>query len=249
MSGQPAPHERVYVFHGGDSTQVFGPSDLVSRAQQLLAAAGVTPHVCPATYPDIAARPYTSEALQDPLAAPPAGWHRSHSNVGTLAVQLSAAQFWDRVDAGAWASWSQRWPSPADGVLFPPRTPEWLTGAPRWELDPLAPALGPAAAGGWLPYRGARAGHATEPGTTHTAGVGLFQLTDIESFWVFSSPEQLDRVVALCERLSAQHPAFTWLTGYFDPRDVVGSLRLPMECAPELEYALTERGYPVDVWW
>lgn len=244
---QPAPHERVYVFHGGDSTQVFGPSALVSQAHQLLAAAGITPHVSPATYPDIAARPYTSEALQDPLADAPSGWSRSHTNVGTLAVELPAPEFWDRISAGSWATWSQRWPSPANGVLFPPRSPEWLTRAPRWELDPLAPALGPAAAGGWLPYRDQQGAH--DPGTAGAAGVGLFQLTDVESFWVLSSPERLDRVVALCERLSAQHPAFTWLTGYFDPRDVVGSLRLPMECARELEYALTERDYAVDVWW
>lgn len=249
MSGQPAPQERVYVLHGGDSTQVLGPPSLVSQAQQLLAAAGITPHVSPATYPDIATRPYTSEALQDPLADSPSGWLRSHTNVGTLAVQLPPSEFWDRVDAGSWATWSQRWPSPADGVLFPPRSPEWLTRAPRWELDPLAPALGPAAAGGWLPYRVPQADRELEPDAGHAAGVGLFQLTDVESFWVLSSPEQLDRVVTLCERLSTQHPAFTWLTGYFDPRDVVGSLRLPMECAPELEYALTERDYAVDVWW
>ena len=175
-----------------------------------------------------------------------------------------------RISAGSWATWSEKWPAPVDGPLFPPSSPEWLTRAPRWELDPLAPALGPAAPGGWVwsprdgggpdgeVERGEESSLPGEPSAEHgeTGGgsqslpwVGLFQLTDVESFWVLSTPDRLDQVVALCERLSSTHSAFTWLTGYFDAQDILGSLRLPMECAPELEFALTEGGYAVDVWW
>ena len=272
LGSQPAPYERVYVFHGSASTQLLGTDRLVTAAQKLLAAAGVDPHVSPAVHTDIAARPYTDESLQDPILDAPSAWLRSHTSVTELSVQLPAHDFWDRLNAGSWATWSEQWPSPAGSPLFPPSTPEWLVYAPRWELDPLAPALGPAASGGWI-WAPTPSGEAeftgehdsseqatpaslTTGGATDTAAngeqypwVGLFQLTDVESFWVLSTPERLDRVVALCEELSSTHSAFTWLTGYFDPRDTLGSLRLPMECAPELEFALTERGYSVDVWW
>ncbi|GAA2112104.1 hypothetical protein [Kocuria atrinae] len=267
---QPAPYERVYVFHGSASTQLLGADRLVTAAQKLLAAAGIDPHVSPAVHTDIVARPYTNESLQDPILDAPSAWLRSHTSVSELSVQLPAQEFWDRLNAGSWATWSEQWPAPAGSPLFPPRTPDWLMYAPRWELDPLAPALGPAAPGGWI-WAPAPSGSAHESDTgvlsnqsadtaldlatdSPASGeqppwVGLFQLTDVESFWVLSTAERLDQVVKLCEQLSSTHSAFSWLTGYFDPRDVLGSLRLPMECAPELEFALTERGYSVDVWW
>lgn len=272
LGSQPAPYERVYVFHGSASTQLLGTDRLVTAAQKLLAAAGVDPHVSPAIHTDIVARPYTNEALQDPILDAPSPWVRSHTSVTELSVQLPAQMFWDRLNAGSWATWSEQWPSPADGPMFPPSVPDWLAHAPRWELDPLAPALGPAAPGGWI-WAPASSDGSTEAGGSeasapsspsrasgvawdeaHETGeqypwVGLFQLTDVESFWVLTTPERLDQVVALCEELSGTHSAFSWLTGYFDPMDVLGSLRLPMECAAELEYALTERGYSVDVWW
>lgn len=249
MSGpQSAPHERMYVFHGSASTQLLGTARLVSAAQELLSVAGVTPHVTLAIHPDIAARPYTAESLQDPLEGSFPAWFRAHTSVEELSVQLPAPQFWDRISAGAWATWSQRWSTPVDGPLYPPHSPPWLTRAPRWELDPLAPALGPAAPGGWIRCSPESATEDASP-TVGPESVGLFQLTDVESFWVLSSPAYLDRIATLCEGLSKKHTAFSWLTGYFDPRDVLGSLRLPMECAPELEFALVEHGYPVDVWW
>lgn len=272
LGSQPAPYERVYVFHGSASTQLLGTDRLVTAAQKLLAAAGIDPHVSPAVHTDIVSRPYTNEALQDPILDAPSAWLRSHTSVTELSVQLPAHEFWDRLNAGSWATWSEQWPSPADSPLFPPSIPDWLAHAPRWELDPLAPALGPAAPGGWIWAPGppedadfeSERESPRDPATESTAEgqsfdatddddqypwVGLFQLTDVESFWVLSTPERLDQVVKLCEQLSSTHSAFTWLTGYFDPRDVLGSLRLPMECAPELEFALTERGYSVDVWW
>ena len=260
LGSHPAPYERVYVFHGSASTQLLGADRLVTVAHKLLAAAGIDPHVTPVLHTDIVARPYTNESLQDPILDAPSGWLRSHTNVSELSVQLTAQNFWDRISAGSWATWPHQWPAPVEGPLFPPSSPEWLIRAPRWELDPLAPALGPAAPGGWiwLPVPQTEPGTAQEAGTAGSGDseahdeadwVGLFQLTDVESFWVLSTPERLDRVVTLCEQLSTTHSAFTWLTGYFDPRDVLGSLRLPMECAPELEFALTERGYTVDVWW
>lgn len=260
LGSHPAPYERVYVFHGSASTQLLGADRLVTVAQKLLAAAGVDPHVTPAVHTDIVPRPYTNESLQDPVLDAPSGWLRSHTSVTELSVQLTAQQFWDRISAGSWATWPHEWPAPVEGPLFPPSSPEWLVRAPRWELDPLAPALGPAAPGGWIrlsdspdedgptPDSGTPPAHGSG-NQTESNWVGLFQLTDVESFWVLSTPQRLDRVVRLCEHLSATHSAFTWLTGYFDPRDVLGSLRLPMECAAELEFALTERGYTVDVWW
>lgn len=222
LGSHPAPYERVYVFHGSACTQLLGADRLVTAVQKLLAAAGVDPHVSPAVHSDIAARPYTNEALQDPLLDAPAGWLRSHTSVMELSVQLPMQSFWDRISAGSWATWSEKWPAPVDGPLFPPSSPEWLTRAPRWELDPLAPALGPAVPGGWVwsprdgggpdgeVERGEESSLPGEPsaeqgetggGSQSLPWVGLFQLTDVESFWVLSTPDRLDQVVALCERL------------------------------------------------
>ncbi|WP_223286237.1 hypothetical protein [Kocuria atrinae] len=217
LGSQPAPYERVYVFHGSASTQLLGTDRLVTAAQKLLAAAGVDPHISPAVHTDIVSRPYTNESLQDPILDAPSAWLRSHTSVTELSVQLSAQDFWDRINAGSWATWSEQWPSPADSPLYPPSAPEWLIGAPRWELDPLAPALGPAAPGGWVwmptsskdsdaskeedpseqaPQLAAadrERGETSEDGEQYS-WVGLFQLTDVESFWVLSTPERLDHV-------------------------------------------------------
>ncbi|WP_233542890.1 hypothetical protein [Kocuria tytonis] len=258
FDSQPGGSERVYVFHGTDSTQVLGPEHLMARVRALLTAAGASPAPAPAPHPDIASRPFTAESLQHPGDAGPGARPREHSTVSELSVGLGAEQFWDRVEAGSWATWRDRWPGAAQGPLFPPSTPQWLSDAPRWELDPLAPALGPAASGGWVrspaqawdepgptspPERSAETGH------EHHRGVGLFQLTDLESFWVFASERDTPEIVARCESLAAAHPAFSWLTGYFDPRDVPGSLRLPAECLPVLHADLEAAGFAVDTWW
>ena len=252
---QAGDGDRVYVFHGSGSTQVLGPEHLMERARALLSAAGVPPAPAPAPHPDIAPRPFTAESLQDPGDAGPGAWPRERSTVSELSVGLGANQFWDRVEAGSWTTWQDRWPVAAQDPLFPPSAPRWLSEAPRWELDPLAPALGPAASGGWVRSPAQAWGDpapqdrraATSRDRCH--GVGLFQLTDLESFWVFACEPDTVEIVARCEALAATHPAFSWLTGYFDPRDVPGSLRLPAECLPVLHADLETAGYAVDTWW
>ncbi|MDO4919196.1 hypothetical protein [Kocuria sp.] len=276
----PQPHgaERVYVLHGTDSTQVLGPAPLMERVQVLLSAVGVLPAREPSAHPDITDRPFTAESPDPHDHERPTVWSRQRSTVSQVSVELGAERFWDRVHAGSWATWQDRWPDPGQEPLFPPRSPDWLVGAPRWELDPLAPALGPAASGGWVrsPTRGwddaagtaspsAAPGPGGEPApngvpmpnkdphpsgeTPQHHGVGLFQLTDLESFWILATEEDIPQITQRCEALSAEHPAFTWLTGYFDARDVPGSLRLPAECLPLLEADLTAAGFPVDTWW
>lgn len=249
---------RVYVFHGTDSTQVLGPEHLMDRVRTLLSAAGAVPLPSPTAHPDIASRPFTSEAAQLPGDTGPAPWSRERSSVAEVSVDLGAERFWDRIEAGSFATWRDRWPESPQAPLFPPTTPDWLAGAPRWELDPLAPALGPAASGGWVrsPSQGwDQPAAARPPAQTHGPagsrhhGIGLFQLTDLESFWVFPPEEDVPAVVARCEALAQDHPAFSWLTGYFDARDVAGSLRLPAECLPLLAADLTGAGHPVDTWW
>ena len=250
--------DRVYVFHGTGCTQVLGPAELMDRVRTLLSAAGVVPASAPPGHPDIASRPFTAEAVQRPGAGSPLPWSRERSSVAEVSVELGADAFWERVEAGSWATWQSSWPEPTHGPLFPPSPPDWLTAAPRWELDPLAPALGPAASGGWVrspaqawdePGPAVPAAQANRSGGASHHGIGLFQLTDLESFWVFAPEEDVPDVVARCEALAREHPAFSWLTGYFDARDVAGSLRLPAECLPLLEADLTAAGHPVDTWW
>lgn len=256
-------HGHVYVFHGTESTQVLGPEHLMGQVRTLLSAAGTDPAPEPSLHPDIVPRPYTSESQQDPGDPAPEHWTDVRSTVTEVSVDLGADAFWDRVDKGSWATWQDRWPDPPGGPLFPPSAPDWLVRAPRWELDPLAPALGPAASGGWV-RSPARAGGSGEPAVPRDpsdrpgdparpepggTGVGLFQLTDLESFWVFAPEADVADIMARCEALATDHPAFTWLTGYFDVRDVAGSLRLPSPCLPILEADLASAGYAVDTWW
>ncbi|MEV8158652.1 hypothetical protein [Kocuria salsicia] len=257
FDAQSSDVERVYVFHGTDSTQVLGPEHLMGRVRGLLTAAGTAAAPGPPLHPDITLRPFTAEAGQDPGGSG-GSWARQHSTVSDLSVEIGAQRFWDRVEAGSWATWREQWPDSPDGALFPPSPPDWLLRAPRWELDPLAPALGPAASGGWVrspaqgwgdPAAGAGTGTGGLPAPRGHHGVGLFQLTDLESFWVFSSEAETRRIVTRCESLARDHSAFTWLTGYFDARDVAGSLRLPAECLPVLETDLAAAGYTVDTWW
>lgn len=255
---QHGADERVYVFHGTASTQVLGPERLTDGVRALLSAAGAAPAPTPSLHPDIASRPFTAESVQLPGEQAPATWARPSSTMAEVSVGLGAEEFWDRVQAGAWATWRDRWPEAPHAPLYPPEVPEWLAAAPRWELDPLAPALGPAASGGWVrsPSQawGEAApapppGAATRSGTPGHRGIGLFQLTDVESFWIFAPEQYTAEVAARCESLAEEHPAFTWLTGYFDARDVPGSLRLPTECLPVLRAHLEAAGFAVDTWW
>ena len=258
FDAQSSDAQRVYVFHGTDSTQVLGPGPLMARVRALLTAAGTSPAPKPPLHPDIAPRPFTSESLQDPRADRVESWERQRSTVSEVSVEAGAQLFWDRVNAGSWATWREQWPDSPDGTLYPPSAPDWLVSAPRWELDPLAPALGPAASGGWVrspsqswgePKPLAAPARAARSDGSPRHAIGLFQLTDLESFWVFAPEEDVADLVARCEALAEDHPAFSWLTGYFDARDVAGSLRLPVECLPLLEADLTAAGFPVDTWW
>ena len=99
---------RVYVFHGTDSTQVLGPGHLMDRVRTLLSAAGAVPLPSPTAHPDIASRPFTSEAAQLPGDTGPVPWSRERSSVAEVSVDLGAERFWDRIEAGSFATWRDR---------------------------------------------------------------------------------------------------------------------------------------------
>ena len=63
----------------------------------------------------------------------PTYWHGMRREdpgaaLNSVGTDLTAAQFWDRVDAGAFAA--ARWPVDLDGPLYLPAPPDWLR--PVW---------------------------------------------------------------------------------------------------------------------
>lgn len=143
FDAQSSDVERVYVFHGTDSTQVLGPEHLMGRVRGLLTAAGTAAAPEPPLHPDITLRPFTAEAGQDPGGSG-GSWARQHSTVSDLSVEIGAQRFWDRVEAGSWATWREQWPDSPDGALFPPSPPgcsahpagSWTRSLPRWDRRP-----------------------------------------------------------------------------------------------------------------
>jgi hypothetical protein len=141
---------------------------------------------------------------------------------------------------GAFAA--ARWPVDLDGPLYLPAPPAWLQRARAWEYDPLAPALGAAAPGGWLRAPGWAGTENNDAG----AAVGLLQLTDPDSFWVLGSDADLAEVAATAKELAPFRQGFDRLTAYFGPDDRIGCLRLPVVCREPLEDELIVQGVDIE---
>ena len=76
--------------------------------------------------------------------------------------------------------------------------------------------------------------------------VGLFQLTEADSFWVFASEEDLSDIMELCRSLARFRIGFDQVTPYLGPDDTIGSLALPIECRDALHEELMIRGVDVE---
>jgi hypothetical protein len=175
----------------------------------------------------------------------PTYWHGMRAQdpgavVNSVGTDLARASFWDRVDAGVFAS--ARWPVDLDGPLYLPAPPAWLQRARAWEYDPVAPALGAAGPGGWLRVPGWAGTENNDAG----ASVGLLQLTDPETFWVLGSDADLMEVAELGKDLARFRLGFDRLTAYFGPDDRIGCLRLPVICREPLEDELIAHGVDVE---
>ncbi|TDL40241.1 hypothetical protein [Kocuria rosea] len=212
--------ERVpYVLHFESRTVVLGEPAHLEELDALLRRAGVRTRP---TY-------WHGMRQDDPGAA-----------LNSVGTDLTAEQFWDRVDAGAFAA--ARWPVDLDGPLYLPAPPAWLQRARAWEYDPLAPALGAAAPGGWLRAPGWAGTENNDAG----AAVGLLQLTDPDSFWVLGSDADLAEVAATAKELAPFRQGFDRLTAYFGPDDRIGCLRLPVVCREPLEDELIVQGVDIE---
>lgn len=175
----------------------------------------------------------------------PTYWHGMRQDepgaaLNSVGTDLTADRFWDRVDAGAFAA--ARWPVDLDGPLYLPVPPEWLQRARAWEYDPVAPALGAAAPGGWLRVPGWAGTENNDAG----ASVGLLQLTDPDSFWVLGSDADLAEAADTAKELARFRQGFDRLTAYFGPDDRIGCLRLPLVCREPLEDELLALGADIE---
>ena len=208
-----------YVLHFESRTVVLGEPAHLEELDALLRGAGV------------ATRPTYWHGMQrdDPGAA-----------LNSVGTDLTAEHFWDRVDAGAFAA--ARWPVDLDGPLYLPAPPWWVQRARAWEYDPVAPALGAAEPGGWLRVPGCAGTENNDAG----GPVGLLQLTDPASFWVFASDADLTEVAATAKELARFRQGFDRLTAYFDPDDRIGCLRLPLICREPLADELLARGVDIE---
>ena len=179
----------------------------------------------------------------------PTYWHGMHQDdpgaaLNSVGTDLTAEQFWDRVDAGAFAA--ARWPVDLDGPLYLPAPPAWLQQARAWEYDPLAPALGAAAPGGWLRVPGWAGTENNDRNGGLFLDMGVLQLTDPDSFWVLGSDADLAEVAATAKELAPFRQGFDRLTAYFGPDDRIGCLRLPVVCREPLEDELIVQGVDIE---
>ena len=175
----------------------------------------------------------------------PTHWHGMSAGepgaaLNSVGTDLTAAQFWDRVDAGVFAT--ARWPADLEDPLYLPAPPVWLQRARAWEYDPLAPALGAAPPGGWLRVPGWAGTENDDAGSS----VGLLQLTDPDSFWVLGADADVLEVAELCKELALFRLGFDRLSAYFGPDDRIGCLRLPLICREPLEDELIARGTDIE---
>lgn len=175
----------------------------------------------------------------------PTYWHGMRADepgaaLNSVGTDLTAGQFWDRVDAGVFAA--ARWPVDVDGPLYLPAPPGWLQRARAWDYDPVAPALGAAEPGGWLRVPGWSGTENNDAG----APVGLLQLTDPGSFWVLGSDADVLEVAEIGKELARYRLGFDRLAAYFGPDDRIGCLRLPLLCREPLEDELIARGVDIE---
>lgn len=146
--------------------------------------------------------------------------------LNSVGVSMEKEQFWDTIQTGVLLG--AKWPE-GNETAFMPQMPDWLKNARSWEYDPVAPPDGPGNLGGWTRVR-SREGSG-QP-------VGLFQLTDPDSFWVLGSVDELDAVMALCKEFASFREGFDLATGYIDESGRYSCIALPIVCRSTMEEEL-----------
>lgn len=213
-----------YLFHFDDQTVALGDPEFLRLIETDLISAGLATRT---TFWDQA---YLDGEDGEPFAPDP-----DPENINSVGIQGDEDVFWSAMESALFAR--AEWPQEDTATVYFPEYPQWLRNAQSWSFDPVCPPLGPANPGGWVRRRGvAGAGHP----------IGLFQLTDDDSFWVLGAEEDLEAVVDLCASLARFRRGFDALTGYRGPDDVLGSLALPLICREPLHEELMIRGVDVE---
>ncbi|MFW0120575.1 hypothetical protein [Rothia sp. CCM 9419] len=174
-------------------------------------------------------------STQTPTTTTYWGQHASEELITSLATPLTSQNFWETITEGLLLQ--THWPTHPEGTLYYPTTPPWLNNAPSWEYDPICPPDGPGALGGWIHLKGP---------TLPNHQLALFQLTDENSFWIFSSAKTLQHILQLCKDIAPIREHFEYATGYLGDDAQYQCIALPITCRHILEDELTLQGKHYD---
>lgn len=208
-----------YVLHYDEQTVVLGEPEHLAQVASFLEAAG---KATTRTYWDQA---YSGQEDFEP----------DPEELNAVGMEGSAQDFWDALQHAAFQQ--AEWPQEETATVYLPQLPAWLEKAQSWHFDPVSPPLGPGAVGGWIRERAQ-----DETGRP----VGLFQLTEGDSFWVFATEKDLEGIMELCKTLAPFRQGFDHLTPYLGPDDTIGSVALPLVCREALHEELMVRGVDVE---
>lgn len=209
-----------YIFHFEQRSVALGDPAFLKAIAEHLQEQGLDPQI---TYwdqvylahleGDLAGE--TPELLQD----------SSHMEqmMNSVGIELVENDFWAALEASIFAQMT--WPEQGEELRMP-EVPRWMTTARSWYFDPVAPPQGPGNIGGWVRTRGRQ-------GTGHP--IGLFQLTDPDSFWVLGTAEDLESVHQLCLDMARFREGFDQTTAYLGYDLEMSSIALPMVCRAALE--------------
>lgn len=213
-----------YILHYEDQTVVLGDPQLLHVVQAYLHSAGLPTRSTSWDQP-----PW--ESAEEELFSP----DPDPEHLNSVGIDGDEQVFWNAIESAVFQQ--TEWPQDPEATAYPPQFPEWLHNAQSWCFDPVAPPVGPAASGGWI--RSRAVGGRGFP-------VGLFQLTDSGSFWVFAAEEDLEDLQRLCEELSRFRLGFDRATVFLDTHGSLSSMVLPIQCREPLVEELMLQGVDVE---
>ncbi|QRZ61744.1 hypothetical protein [Rothia sp. ZJ932] len=209
-----------YIFHFGERSVALGEPRFLNIIAHNLKEQGYHPQI---TYWD---QVYLAQLDDDIEGNKPQlieESSRMQEMMNSVGVELTEDEFWSALESPLFDQMS--WPAQGEELLMP-EVPGWMSHARSWFFDPVAPAQGTGNIGGWVRTRGRE--RAGQP-------VGLFQLTDPDSFWVLGSADDLERVHQLCLDLAHYRDGFEKTTAYLGYDLRMSSIALPMICRGALE--------------
>ncbi|WP_030013763.1 MULTISPECIES: hypothetical protein [Micrococcales] len=223
MNIKPSYKARTpYIFHFEEQTVVLGDPSFLKPIETYLLTADLATRT---TYWD---RITAEQEDFDPDPEP--------EDINSVGIEGDEETFWSAIESAIFQQ--TEWPEGDDAVAYAPHIPDWLAQAQSWFFDPVCPPLGPGGPGGWIRRRNTAEGRGYP--------VGLFQLTEEDSFWVFAAEDDLQDITDLCRTLGRFRVGFEQLTPYLGPDDAIGSVALPIECRHVLLEELMVRGVDVE---